>query len=435
MNKAVFNLLLSSLLLIFLIACSSGGGSGSGTNTGGVTSNLSPVADAGTDQTVNAGEMATLDGTSSYDPDENYPLTYEWQIISKPGGSTASLSVSDSSNPTFAFTADLPGDYTIQLVVTDSLGMASEPSIVVVSTFNSMPVADAGPDQALANEGTTIELDGSQSFDPDGDPITHAWTITTKPPWSSANLSDSTAVNSTFVADLLGTYVIELVVTDDLGLKSVPDEVVVTSENVKPVADAGVNQVALVGDTVYLDGSGSYDANLDPLTYSWNMAATPKGSLTVLIAAETVDPNFEPDIQGINTLSLVVDDGFLESDPSNVTILAVDAVNLDDFIRALMDAIFALNDPDASDFNNEGNRDVLTNKIMVVILNYLKDPYNENMLDKLRDDIGGKMDGCALDDPSAPDQNDWIMNCPAQTDVYQHIKLAISILENILNTQ
>jgi hypothetical protein len=104
-------------------------------------------------------------------------------------------------------------------------------------------------------------------------------------------------------------------------------------------------------------------------------------------------------------------------------------------MRALMAAISALNDLDASDFNNEGNRDVLTNKIMVVILNYLKDPYNENMLDKLRDDIGGKMDGCALDDPSAPDQNDWIMNCPAQADVYQHIELAISILENTLSTQ
>jgi hypothetical protein len=57
------------------------------------------------------------------------------------------------------------------------------------------------------------------------------------------------------------------------------------------------------------------------------------------------------------------------------------------------------------------------------------------MLDKLRDDIGGKMDGCALDVPSVPDQNDWIMNCPAQTEVYPHIALAISIFEDILNTQ
>jgi hypothetical protein len=442
MNKAIFNLLVSSLLLIFFIGCGGGGSSGSGTNGTGITpdlnpltSNLAPVADAGADQTVNVGNPAILDGTGSYDPDENYPLTYEWQIISNPSESTAVSSVSDSSAPTFTFTADLPGEYSIQLVVTDDLGMASEPYIVVVSTSNSMPQADAGPYQALANEGITVELDGSQSFDPDGDPITYAWIITSKPPLSSAALTDPTAVNPTFVADLLGTYVIELFVTDDLGLESFPDEVVVSSENLKPVADAGANQVVLVEDTVNLDGSGSYDVNLDPLTYSWNMASKPKGSLTVLIGAETEYPNFEPDIQGIYTPNLVVNDGFLDSDPSNVNIFAVDVANLDDFIRALMDAVLAINGLDASDFNNESNRNVLTTKIIVVLKNYLQDGYDESMLDKLRDDIGGKMDGCALDVPSVPDQNDWIMNCPAQAEVYPHIELAISIFEDILNTQ
>jgi hypothetical protein len=453
MNKAIFNLLVSSLLLIFFIGCGGGGSSDSGTNATSntsnpgsntsnpdqVTSNLAPVADAGADQTVNVGNLAILDGTGSYDPDENYPLTYEWQIISNPSESTAVSSVSDSSSdssdPTFTFTADLSGEYSIQLVVTDDLGMESEPYIVVVSTSNSMPVADAGPDQALANEGITVELDGSQSFDPDGDPITYAWIITTKPPLSSAALTDPTAANPTFVADLLGTYVIDLFVTDDLGLESFPDEVVVSSENVKPVADAGANQIVLVEDTVNLDGSGSYDVNLDPLTYSWNMASKPKGSLTVLIGAETEYPNFEPDIQGIYTPNLVVNDGFLDSDPSNVNIFAVDAANLDDFIRALMDAVLAINGLDASDFNNESNRNALTTKIIVVLKNYLQDGYDESMLDKLRDDIGGKMDGCALDVPSVPDQNDWIMNCPAQAEVYPHIALAISIFEDILNTQ
>ena len=438
MNKAIFNFLVASLLLILLVGCGGGGGSSSGTNATSITpivsheidSNLAPVADGGADQTVNVGGLAILDGTGSYDPDENYPLTYEWEIISKPNGSIADLSASDSSDPIFTFTVDLPGEYTIQLVVSDNLGMASEPYVVMVSTSNSMPVADAGPDQTLANTGIIIELDGSQSFDPDDDPITYTWIITTKPPLSSAALTDPTSVNPTFVADLLGTYVIELFVTDDLGLESFPDEVVVSSENIKPVADAGVNQVVLVGETVFLDGSGSYDANLDPLTYSWNMASKPKGSLTVLIGAETEYPNFEPDIQGIYTPNLVVNDGFLDSDPSNVNIFAVDAENIDDFIRALIDAILAINGLDASDFSNENNRNALTNKIIVVIKNYIQDGYDEDLLDKLKDDIGGKMDGCATD-PFMPDQNDWIMNCPAQADVYQHIEVAISIFETM----
>jgi hypothetical protein len=67
--------------------------------------------------------------------------------------------------------------------------------------------------------------------------------------------------------------------------------------------------------------------------------------------------------------------------------------------------------------------------------NYLKGEYGTNMLDKLRDDIAGKFDGCALDDPPAVDQNDCIMDCEAQGLVYPHLELAISILDDILSAQ
>ncbi|NIV11241.1 MAG: hypothetical protein GWN62_08125, partial [Aliifodinibius sp.] len=68
------------------------------------------------------------------------------------------------------------------------------------------------------------------------------------------------------------------------------------------------------------------------------------------------------------------------------------------------------------------------NKILSVIFNYVKGEYDQQMLNKLRDDIAGKFDGCALDDPPAVDQNDWIMNCDAQDLVYPHLDLAITIL-------
>lgn len=441
MNKTILNLLMASLLLIFVAGCGGGGGDSVSSdstnqnlvptdpNTDPTTPNLAPVANAGADQTVKVGSLATLDGTGSYDPDENYPLTYEWEIISSPSGSAAVSSASDSSDSTFSFTADLSGEYTIQMMVTDSLGMVSEPYVVVVSTSNSMPMADAGTNQALSKEGNTVQLDGSQSFDPDGDLITYAWSITSRPPFSSAVLDDPTAVKPTFVADSLGTYVIELIVTDSHGLDSFPDEVVVSSENVAPVADAGVNQIVLVGDTVNLDGSGSYDVNMDPLTYSWSMTSMPKNSLTELTGSETASPNFIPDTEGFYTISLVVNDGFLDSDPSNITIYAIDAENIDDFIRALMDTLMAINNLDDSYFNNSNNKNALTLKIIVVAKNYLEDGYSESMLDKLRDDIFGKMDGCASG--GEPDQNDWIINCDAQEIVYPFITNAINIFESM----
>jgi hypothetical protein len=65
--------------------------------------------------------LAILDGQDSSDPDDNYPLTYTWEIIS-PDGSNAVSPAPDSPDSTFSFTSDLSGEYTIQLVVTDSLG-------------------------------------------------------------------------------------------------------------------------------------------------------------------------------------------------------------------------------------------------------------------------------------------------------------------------
>jgi hypothetical protein len=441
MKKAMFSLITISVFLMFLFGCSGGSSSGSNNSDGGAAvENLQPVAVGGDDQTVFVGDAASLDGSGSYDPDQNYPLTYDWQVVSKPEGSAAILSVSASAEGSDAsqvsIETDVNGDYVIQLAVTDSLGLASEPVFVVVSTQNSAPVAEAGADQYFENPDIIIQLDGSQSFDPDGDPITYAWTIVSKPIDSLAQLSNPNDVQPTFFADTVGDFIIELVVTDDLGTISVPDEVVVSSGNVKPVANAGGNQLAIVDQLVLLDGSGSYDANNDPLTYNWDMVAKPKGSISTLSDPLAVNPDFVPNVNGWYLISLVVNDGELDSDPDNATILAIDANNIDDFVQALWDAIDEINlivKEDINNINNYNNRNALTNKILSVIFNYLKGEYDQQMLNKLRDDIAGKFDGCALDVPGAVDQNDWIMNCDAQDRVYPYLKQAITILDDMLS--
>jgi len=386
--------------------------------------NSPPVAHAGTDQTAKVGDLVTLDGSGSSDVDGD-SLSFFWSLT-MPDGSSALLSDPAAVHP--SFDVDASGTYVAQLIVNDGM-VDSAPDTVTINHENSPPVADAGLDQAFSSAGTTIQLDGSQSYDPDGDPLTYAWHIISKPPQSTTTLSDTNSSNPTFIADSLGTYILQLVVTDDLSATSDPAQVVVTSGNVRPVADAGINQIVLVLDTVHLDGSGSYDANNDPLTYSWYFSSKPKKSSTELIDYTLVNPWFEPDTEGEYIASLIVNDDSLPSHSSSATILAVDAANLDCFIQALWDALNAINSLDDEDFSNENNRNALTNKIISFLINYLKGSYGSNLIEVLRNDIGDKMDGCASDQ-QAPEETDWITNCLAQDEVYQHIEQAIFIIEN-----
>ena len=71
------------------------------------------------------------------------------------------------------------------------------PSTVVVSTTNTPPVASAGPNQNVTQIGATIQLDGSQSYDLDGDPLTYHWSLVSIPTGSKTVLSNPNIVNPT----------------------------------------------------------------------------------------------------------------------------------------------------------------------------------------------------------------------------------------------
>ena len=145
---------------------------------------------------------------------------------------------------------------------------------------NNPPEADAGFDQTVA-VGDTVSLDGSGSSDPDGDPLTYQWSLSSVPTGSSASLSAPANVNPSFVADVSGEYTVELVVND--GTDDSPSAVVtVTTENATPMAEINYNQPVLTGDTVKLDGSGSSDADGNPLAYQWSLASVPGGSYAAL---------------------------------------------------------------------------------------------------------------------------------------------------------
>ncbi|MHC4693158.1 MAG: right-handed parallel beta-helix repeat-containing protein, partial [Planctomycetota bacterium] len=194
--------------------------------------NLPPTADAGADQISHPREKVTLDGSGSSDPEKDYPLAYSWQFTSKPEGSVAVLSEADTVSP--SFTVDVLGDYVIELVVTDTLGAQSLADQVTIGTFNAVPVADAGPSQ-IVHPRDVVTLDGSGSSDPEEDyPLVYSWQFTSKPEGSVAVLSDANTVSPSFTVDMLGDYVIELVVIDSLGAQSTVAQVVIGTYNTAP---------------------------------------------------------------------------------------------------------------------------------------------------------------------------------------------------------
>lgn len=183
---------------------------------------LAPVANAGQNRTVTVGSLVTLAGAGT-DP-QNRSLTYQWSLISKPSGSTATLSSAVIPNPTFV--ADQNGAYIAQLIVNDGL-VSSAPSTVTISTTCSQPTANPGMNQNVS-AGQTVTLNGSGSGDACSDPLKYTWSLTTRPTGSMAVLSNAAIADPTFVADLAGVYVAQLMVNNGFA-NSNPATVMITA--------------------------------------------------------------------------------------------------------------------------------------------------------------------------------------------------------------
>lgn len=288
--------------------------------------NRPPVADAGTNQTVQTGDEVILDGSASTDPDgDNDIAAYRWQQILGP-----IVPLSDANAILPVFTAPPTGNGGIalqfELTVTDKGGLKSSARVTVnvISESNSPPSADAGADQNVA-EGTSVTLDASVSADPENQNLTFRWRQIGGIP---VTLSDAKNAKPSFTAPDVsrggGILTFELTVTDSGGLMdsdTVMINVVYTEQ--PPSADAGPDQSVRAGETVYLDGRASADPDGQITSYLWTQAeGTPVG----LSNPNLPNPFFTAPASGgtplIFQLTVVDNEGLSDTDYVTVIIAA-----------------------------------------------------------------------------------------------------------------
>ena len=288
------------------------------------------------------GDLVPLDASLSRDPDGAI-VAYVWDLGN--GDRVAGRA------PDYAFQRE--GTYEVALSVTDDSGLPGGTAtdslrVSVGPRPNAAPVADAGPDRhAIAGE--PVLLDASGSADPDGNLIGYAWEF------GDGRLGEGLRLSHAWMAP--GVYTIRLTVQDDSGLAN--DRATDTAEirirprpNAPPIAAAGPDREALVGERVVFDGTASRDEDGAILGYVWDFGDGGRGRGPVVSHAFTRPGVYEVTLE-------VEDDGpggdGRATDSATVTVSPVP--NAPPVARAGADRVVALGETVRLDGSGSGDAD------------------------------------------------------------------------------
>jgi hypothetical protein len=288
--------------------------------------NTPPVAHAGKDLVLfldNDGVAQTLlDGTGSFDADEDDVLSFQWFAL--PTNPQPEV-LDDPHSPTPQLVTTTTGRYRFQLVVSDGI-VSSPPALVTVlvnSPGNTAPVVFAG-DNLTAEINQDVVLAQATAGDFNNDALTFQWQEDPRNPQLGL-LGDEQAVslNPILTPLIPGGYIFTLTASDGT-VSSTPSQVTVTVDdpllNATPIADAGEDLMAEVGNEVSLIGLESVDPDGDILSYHWFEDANNPFAFGQLSDIDTPVALFKPTLPGTYVFYLVVNDGLVDSAPDAVTV-------------------------------------------------------------------------------------------------------------------
>ncbi|OVE78596.1 hypothetical protein BVY01_05045 [bacterium I07] len=217
-----------------------------------VVINLPPIAEAGEDRAVAPGQGLQFDGSQSSDPDGSI-TRYSWDLGD--GHRDEGAAVSHAYRKA--------GKYTATLRVEDNSGSpcnsASDQLTVVV---NASPVVEIGPD-LISSPGEPVNFNGGRSYDSDGEIADYIWDF------GDGGSGEGQIIDHSY--DSPGTYRVVLTIRDntDLENNSASDQLTV-KVNDRPVAAAGDDRRASVGERILFDGSASNDRDGEIVEFSWD---------------------------------------------------------------------------------------------------------------------------------------------------------------------
>jgi hypothetical protein len=153
---------------------------------------------------------------------------YQWRLngTNIAGATAASLALPNAQ-------ASDAGTYSV--CITNQFGAVTSSNALL--TVNRPPVADAGLNQTneCAGGQTSVLLDGSKSFDPDGDALTYVWS-------EGAAALGTNAIQSALFT--YGLHTVTLTVTDPNGLSSTASVIVAIVDTTPPVLACPTNITA-----------------------------------------------------------------------------------------------------------------------------------------------------------------------------------------------